>query len=177
MNDLDVARQAILNEEEGAAFYALAAEKAADPDVKEAFLYLKDEELTHAGWIRSLYERLVTDAASTNLEWDTLAEFEFKKQSEMQKKGTSPGIFTKADSTFDMAILEMSVFAAGILMEKESIEFYTRAAKETNHQDAKKLYQELVKWEEEHLNNLTRIHQGLRQLFLEKQEFYYSPKL
>jgi rubrerythrin len=175
MHDLDVARQAILNEEEGAAFYSLAAENAADPDVTEAFLYLKDEEIKHAGWIRSLYDRLVLHAASSNLEWDTLAEFEFNNQAELSKKGNSPGFFLKP-SNFKLAIIELAVFAAGPL-EKESIEYYTKAASETDNEDAKKLYEELITWENEHLKDLTRIHSELRQLWLEQQDFYYSPAL
>jgi len=177
MNDLDVARQAILNEEEGAAFYSSAAEKASDPDVKEAFLYLKNEELQHAKWIRSLYDHLVLAAASTNLEWGTLAEIEQNIKAETDKQGRSPKIFTEADDTFNMAIMELAVFAAGKLMEVESIEFYEKAAAETESEEARKLYKTLVNWEKDHLTNLTRIHQGLRTQLLEQYEFYYSPKL
>lgn len=177
MNDLDVARQAILNEEEGAAFYDLAAEKTTDESVKEAFLYLKDQELKHAQWLRSLYERLVFTEASSNLEWETLAEFEFKRQAELEKSGKSPNIFTKAGTTFRLAVMELAVFAAAILMEKESMEFYRKAAAEAQSEDARKLYESLALWELDHYNDLTEIHQGLQQQWLEKQEFYYSPKL
>lgn len=177
MNDLDVARQAILNEEEGAAFYASAAEKANDPNVKEAFLYLKDQELQHAKWIRSLYDHLVLAASSTNLEWGTLAEIEANIRAEHNKRGKSPKIFKEDDPAFKMAVMEIAVFAAGKLMEEESIAFYEKAARETESQEAKKLYLALVDWEKEHLEELTTIHEGLRKLWLEQFEFYYSPKL
>jgi len=48
MNDLDVIRQAILNEVEGIAFYDLAAERTSNPEVKEALIYLKDQEFFHS---------------------------------------------------------------------------------------------------------------------------------
>ncbi|NLI93073.1 MAG: ferritin family protein [Peptococcaceae bacterium] len=177
MNDLDVARQAILNEEEGAAFYSLAAEKTSDSNAKDAFQYLKEQELQHADWLRSLYDRLVISEASRNLEWETLAEFEFKRQAELEKRGKSPNIFNKAGNAFKLATIEMAVFAAGILMEKESMDFYLKAAAETDSLEARKLYLALAEWEREHYNDLSEIHEGLKQQWLEKQEFTYSPKL
>ena len=175
--DLDVIRQAILNEEEGTAFYSMAAEKTSDETLKEAYSHLMNEELQHGKWLRSLYERLLLKEASANSEWDTLEEIMFNKNAEMRKQGKSPGLFTQADAKFEIAITDMAVFAAGALMEQASIDFYTKASSETKSEEAKKLYDVLVEWEDIHLNELNSIHEGLMKIWLDKYEFTYSPKL
>jgi len=175
--DLDVIRQAILNEDEGAAFYAMAAEKTSDETLKEAYSHLKDEELEHGTWLRSLYDRLLLKGASANLEWNTLAEIMFNKDAEMRKQGKSPGLFSQADEKFEIAITDMAVFAAGALMERASIDFYTKASSETESEEAKKLYDVLVEWENVHLHELNTIHHDLMKIWLDKYDFTYSPKL
>lgn len=177
MNDLDVCRQAILNEEEGAAFYALAAEKTADDDVKEAFLFLMEEEKLHSKWLRSLYDRLVFQVASANLEWETLAEFEFNREAELSKQGRSPEIFAQNKDYFNLTINDIAVFAAGAFIEKASIEFYQNAQQNAQSEDARKLYEKLVIWEKDHLDELNRIHKALSEEWLNQQEFTHSPQL
>lgn len=59
MDDLDVIRQAILNEVEGMAFYDLAAQRTSNPEVKEALIFLKDQEADHEEWLKNLFERLL----------------------------------------------------------------------------------------------------------------------
>ncbi|ADY56668.1 Rubrerythrin [Syntrophobotulus glycolicus DSM 8271] len=179
MNDLDVLRQAILNEAEGAAFYAMAAEKTADTSSKEAFGYLKDQEVQHEEWLRSLYDRLVLQVASSsaNLEWETLAEIEFIREAELRKKGKSPELFSQAGGKFKLALSDMAVFSAGALMEQASIDFYTKAAASTQNEEAKKIYTILVEWEGDHLNQLNEIHENLTELWIQEQDFSSSPKL
>lgn len=175
--DLDVIRQAILNEEEGAAFYSMAAEKTSDETLTEAYSHLQNEELLHGTWLRSLYERLLLKKASANSEWDTLTEIMSNKDAEMRKQGQSPRLFAQADKKFEIAITDMAVFAAGALMEKASIDFYTKASSETKSEEAKKLYDMLVDWENVHLNELNSIHDDLMKIWLDKYEFTYSPEL
>lgn len=177
MNELDAARQAILNEEEGAAFYSLAADNTSNPDAKEAFLSLKDQELKHAEWLRSLYNRLISTSSITNLEWETLAEIEFNRNAELKKRGVSPKIFSQAGTTFKFAVTELSVYAAGILMEKDSMEFYQKAAANAESLEAKKLFETLAEWEKGHFDELTAIHTALKEYWLEQQDFYESPQL
>lgn len=177
MNELDVCRQAILNEEEGAAFYALAAERTEDSDVKEAFLFLREQEKLHSKWLRSLYNHLVFEVASANMEWETLAEFEFNRQAELNKQGRSPEIFLKNKANFNLSIDDITVFAAGALIEKASIEFYQDALEKAVSEDAKQLYQRLVIWEQDHLDELNRIHKALSDQWLDQQDFTHSPKL
>lgn len=177
MSEFNVARQAILNEIEGAAFYSLGAEKSADSEVKEALLHLKNQELEHKEWLLSLYKYLELSVTSPHLEWETLQEIEDRVKEESQKNGEAPTLFKKAEKKFKLVESDMAVFAAGALMEKESIQFYTEAAKQSNNKNAKRLFSLLAEWEKEHLNELNTIHDALMKQWLAEYEFTYSPKL
>ena len=67
--------------------------------------------------------------------------------------------------------MEMATFGAGLLMEKNSIDFYKKASNETKTLEAKKLYDQLAKWEMVHLDKLAKIHEMLRDEWWEKQQF------
>lgn len=127
--------------------------------------------------MRSLYESLVMKKATSDLEWYTAGEIAFNKNVEMRKQGKSPGLFAQAEQKFQVAITDMAVFAAGALMEKASIEFYENAAIESKSDDAKKLFNILVGWEKQHLDELSTIHEALMKEWMDKQEFTHSPKL
>ncbi len=177
MDDLDAVRQAILNEAEGAAFYAMAAEKTTDSSLKEAFGFLKAQEVQHEEWLRSLYDRLIFKKSASNLVWETLEEVEFNRRAELEKRGKSPELFTKAGGKFNIALSDMAVFAAGALMEQAAIDFYTNAASKAQDEEAKKMYTMLVEWEKDHLRELNEIHDNLSKLWLDEQEFTSSPEL
>lgn len=86
-------------------------------------------------------------------------------------KVKSPGIFEKAGEVFQFNAMELAMFGAGLLMEKNSIDFYKKAAEGAVTPEAKKLYEQLVKWETVHLDKLEQIHEMLRNEWWEKQQF------
>lgn len=161
MNELSIVRQAILNEVEGRAFYEMASAQATTTEVKEALQHLADEEKQHEQWLRSLNQS-IQDKTVFSLDWD--------KQSELEKV-QSPGIFDKAPEVFRFNAMELATFGAGLLMEKNSIDFYKQASKEAVTPEAKKLYEQLVKWETVHLDKLEKIHEMLQNEWWEKQQF------
>jgi len=179
MNDLDVIRQAILNEVEGIAFYDLAAERTSNPEVKEALTYLKDQEVDHEKWLKNLFERLLKKK-HFELEFLPWLEAEHKTQCEREKRGKSPELFAKAKEQFQngkffqTATMDLTVFKIGALMEQAAIDFYSQAGEKASAPEAKALYKQLVNWEKEHLNTLNEIHDTLSQDWLQNYEFFYS---
>lgn len=179
MDDLDVIRQAILNEVEGIAFYDLAAEKTTNPEVKEALIFLKNQEADHEAWLKNLFERLL-QKKHFELEYVTWLDLQHKQQSEREKRGTSPELFAKAKQQFQdgklfqTATMDLAIFKVGALMEQAAIDFYSQAAKKSTSPEAKALYERLVTWEQEHLNTLNEIHETLTKDWLENYEFFYS---
>lgn len=154
-SELEILKTAIINEVEGYSFYRLAAEKTNDPEVKEAFILLAEEEIKHEEWLRDLY-REISEGKST----------EAKLVS-----GQSPGIFKRENINSESGSLEVSVLRIGILMEKTSIDFYREASEKTRNSRAKEMYQELLDWEKEHMDSLERMYELAREEWWGRQGF------
>ncbi|MFZ3101816.1 MAG: ferritin family protein [Desulfitobacteriaceae bacterium] len=161
MNELSIIQQAILNEVEGTAFYEMAVLQATNTDVKLALQHLRDQEIVHERWLRSLNQSIQAKI-TFKLDQDKLNELE---------KVQSPGIFAKAGEVFQFSAIELAIFGAGLLMEKASIDFYDKAAKEAVTPEEKELFNHLVKWETVHLELLDKIHSMLQDEWWEKQQF------
>ncbi len=161
MKESSIIQQAILNEVEGTAFYEMAEAQATNKDVKLALQHLRDQEIDHEQWLRSLNQSIQGKSTFT-LDWNKINELE---------KVQSPGIFAKAGEAFRFSAIELAIFGAGVLMEKASIDFYTKAAKEASTPEEKELFNQLVKWETVHLDQLDKIHMSLQDEWWEKQQF------
>lgn len=61
-NIIQLIKQVIINEIEGAEFYKLAAEKEGiSEEVKNEFLYLSKEEMKHIEWLKILFDKIKND--------------------------------------------------------------------------------------------------------------------
>lgn len=138
LNELDIIKQAILNEIEGYEFYKMAAKQSGSKESEEAFTVLANEELKHADYLRALFDQIKNDKDD---------DFALSFLSEPP----SPKIFdwTKIDNK--SASLALSVFGIGVQMEKASIDFYEQAKKSTEYENARKLFEILIHWENVHL--------------------------
>lgn len=146
--DIEVFKQAILNEVEGYEFYKMAAYNAGDDEVKKAFLDLANEELKHVEWLKDAFKKL-----SGNPEDHVkLADIE---------NPPSPGIFKWENLQTKNASLAVSVFGIGMEMERASVKFYGEAAKETPYEAAKQLFEVLAKWEQNHLEQFSKAYDAL----------------
>lgn len=71
-NEVEILRQAMLNEVEGAEFYKLSADKFAPSSTKDALLDLARQEEDHIEYLKSLSEKLIDDSRSINFDPETL---------------------------------------------------------------------------------------------------------
>jgi rubrerythrin len=156
--ELEILKKAILNEHEGNQFYRLAAEKASDEQVRQAFLALAAEEQEHEQWLKNLYQELMRN-----------------KPPEAEKFSlppvASPGIFSRENIGTESGSLIVSVFSIGVMMEKASLDFYREAARKTGLDAAKRLYLRLAEWEQEHLTKLESAYDYAREEWWDKQSF------
>lgn len=137
--ELEVIKQAILNEIEGYEFYNMASSHAAKGESKTAFLELANEELKHVEYLQKLFAKIkdhTDDDLSLALESDI----------------PSPNIYNWDKVEREQTSLAMSVFNIGIQMERDSIKFYEEARENTKLDDARELYDILIKWEKVHLD-------------------------
>jgi len=157
-NELKIIRQALLNEQEGIDFYNLAAEKAASPEAKEAFSQLAAEEQKHIDWLLALYR---------SIKANKLSEFDASEYEEP----SAPDLYNWQTIGRESGSLAVSVFGIGINLEKAAIDFYTAAAEQTQFPEAKALYQKLIRWENQHLEQFQRDYDSLREEWWDKQGF------
>lgn len=141
--DIEVFKQAILNEVEGYEFYKMAAYNANDEEVKKAFLNLANEELKHIDWLKDAFKKL----SGNPEDHSTLA---------MIENPPSPQIFKWENLQTKNANLAVSVLGIGIEMERASVKFYEKAAEETPYEAAKQLFEVLAKWENVHLEQFSK---------------------
>ncbi|MCC5908997.1 MAG: ferritin family protein [Clostridiaceae bacterium] len=136
--ELDIIKQAILNEIEGFEFYQMAAKQAGTKESSETFMALAREELKHADYLKDLFDKIKTNEGE---------DFELAFVSEPP----SPNIYKWNKMDKQYTGLGMSVFAIGVQMEKDTIQFYKEAKKKTKLKQAEILYDLLIKWEFIHL--------------------------
>ena len=156
--DLNIIKQAILNEIEGYEFYKMAANQAGTRDSKQAFLDLANEELLHADYLQELFDK-IKDNTEDDFKLSFLAD------------APSPKIYDwkKVDDKYTS--LAISVFGIGIQMERASIDFYEDAKQKTNFEEAKKLYDLLIKWEEVHLDQFIKQYNIYKESWWHDQGF------
>jgi rubrerythrin len=156
--ELRVIKQAIINEIEGYEFYKMAANNSKSTEVKDAFLELAEDELQHVIWLKEMFNKIKDDK---------VADFQLA----LILEPTSPSIFKWDNIDRKDAGIAVSAFGIGIQMEKSSIEFYLKAARETEIEKAKELYNILVKWEKVHLDKFSLQYEELKEEWWSEQGY------
>lgn len=140
-DELEIIKQAILNEVEGYEFYKLASAHGSGAG-KEAFIDLANEELKHIEYLKKLFEQ-IKNSQEDDFHLAFIAD------------PPSPDIYKWNKVGKDLSSMAMSVFSIGMQMEKDSIDFYQNAKETTNFSRARELYSILIKWEKVHLDQFT----------------------
>ncbi|MBT9130039.1 MAG: hypothetical protein DDT42_00363 [candidate division WS2 bacterium] len=139
----------------GMSFYNLAAEKSTILQTREVFLSLAKDETQHLSW-------LVSEAKNYFKSGYYPAPTAFK----------SPGTFPEIIPTQSIdADFEISALNIGLLLEKNSIEFYRKALTNSKNESSNTLYLKLISWEEKHFNLLQKELEVIRREYWEKAQF------
>lgn len=153
--ELQILKQAIINEHEGYQFYRMAAEKAQDEEVRSIFSAMAEEEKEHEEWLRKTYKRV--------------SENRQPVEALSPGKVEPAGVFTKEKlSNYGLAVSALHI---GVMMEKSSIDHYLDAAKKTRVQSLKDMYMDLARWEQDHLDKLEKAYDFAREQWWESQNF------
>jgi rubrerythrin len=157
-HELKIIRQALLNEQEGHDFYTLAAQQAENPEAKEAFDNLASEELNHIKWLREMYKKL----AANNPDGFDFSTIDLPPV---------PGLYTAENIGRESGSIAVSVYGIAVNMEKAAIDFYTAAAEQTKVPAAARLYNNLILWENQHLEKFLSEYESLKQDWWQSQGF------
>lgn len=156
-NELKIIRQALLNEQEGYDFYSLAAGQAGSAEAKEAFEQLALEEKKHIDWLLALYRSIKDNSGNFD--------------PSIYEEPPAPGLYNWKNIGRESGSLAVSVFGIGINLEKAAIDFYSSAAARTQLPAARELYQKLIRWENQHLEQFQQDYDTLREEWWDKQGF------
>jgi len=154
----EIIKKALINENEGYQFYKMAASQSETEEENDSFMKLAKEELKHIEYLKELYEKMKNNSE------DELSIFDITPPD-------SPQIFNWENVSKEKGDMALSVFSIGIKMEKESVDFYKNAAKETNNEEAKKLYETLIDWEYQHLRDFEKQYDMLKDDWWNEQGF------
>jgi rubrerythrin len=162
---LDIVKKAIRVENDGYQFYRLAEEKTQDAKGKEVFASLAKDETNHMQILKSLYQSIKGEG-----------EFKFDEVKEMKHildtTSESPIFSREFKQRLDRSAFEMTALSIGILLEKNSIDFYKHSAEGAAEKDAKMLFRYLADWEGEHLRALVNQQKYLQEDYWTEARFY-----
>jgi rubrerythrin len=141
---LRVLKQAIKAESEGYYFYQMAGEKSKDPNAKEIFNSLAQDELDHGSVLKGLYHTIMKKS-----------EFKFDHRRHHRSNSNSGSPETIFSVKFKNRIKQNNFAISAIriaqMLEKDAIKFYSQHAKKSKHPELKSLFNFLVEWETDHL--------------------------
>ena len=155
---LEVLKRGMEIELNGITLYKSASERTDDPKAKEVFNFLSQEEVKHYGYLKKAY-----DAASSGE----------KINIEISLPETSFNRIFSDDFLKNLKgkNFEFSAISTGMILEKNSVLFYSEQAKKATDPSVKHLFGELAKWEEGHLNMLTKEYNDIKERFWEDNRF------
>ena len=148
--------QAMQAEIEGHEFYKMMSVKSKDKGAKEMFASLAKDEADHHKWLADMYGKLLENPHAKVPKLPSKTKYNFK----------SP-IFTKDFlASRKKKNLEMSALSIGILLETNAIDHYKKQAAKAELLWVKKFFDDLAKWEGDHLRALIAQKQFLmREIF------------
>ncbi len=135
MNAIEIA---IRMETDGIKFYNEAAEKTRNPVGKKMFLTIAEDEKRHLETLSQIFKGLSISCK----------DFSPMKNIKTVFASLKDEMLKRVQATMD----ELEAFKIAMQMEKEGLEFYTKAASEATTEKEKTLFEALIKEEQDHYN-------------------------
>ena len=160
---IEILKTALLLENRGKAFYTKVANQATDPDVKQIFEIMADEEDEHIKFLSEQFSHFKEHQTFKDVKLpqgsdDTATEI----LSENIKKNISAAGF------------EAAAISSAIDMENRAIAIYSERAKQAKDLDEKNFYQWLADWERGHHQILFELDRDLKEKIWADNSFWPS---
>ena len=150
---IDILKQAILLEKRGYAFYSKVAEQTPDPDIKNIFIIMANEETTHVKFLSEQFSN-----------YDKNHEFLKVLLPDLANEAISNLVLTEElKKKIAVAGFEAAAISAAIDMEKRAIEIYSKQAETATDPNEKAFYSWLSDWEKSHLKILSDLDNELKE--------------
>ncbi|BBO15794.1 conserved hypothetical protein [Candidatus Brocadia pituitae] len=159
-NDAEALKIAMNIEEEGLEFYSLLMKSAKDDKARDIFSKLASAEKKHLALFQEMYSKITSPSNPVQGCEDYTVDLYLKDLVET-------GIFTKKGEAKRLATeikTDVDALKIGIQAEKDSILYYTEAAKNTRLEGGKKAFEQLTDEEKKHLKLLAEHLKSLKKL-------------
>jgi len=158
---LEILKSALLLELRGKAFYTKAADSADDPDVKEFFNKLAEDETSHIQILSDQYRSCKKEGAFKAFEHD------------IHDESVATAVLNdKLKKRIAGAGFESAAISAAMGMEERAVSLYSKRAAEASDPEEKALYDWLAKWETEHLESLAKIEREVTEAIWNDNSFW-----
>ncbi len=157
-NDVEALKIAINIEEEGLEFYATLVRTTKDSKVKEVFSRLAVSEKEHINRFQKIYSEIPSSPSTAQGAEDATMDLYLKYL-------VDTGIFSQKGEARKLAAeikSDREALKIGIQAEKDSILYYSEAAKSTKYDSGKKVFELLINEEKEHLKLLAEQLKALK---------------
>ena len=157
-NDAEALKIAISIEEEGLEFYSILMKSAKDTKVKEIFSKLASAEKEHLARFQKAYLEITSPSSSVVGCEDYTVDLYIKYL-------IDTGVFTQKGEARRLATeikTDADALKIGIQAEKDSILYYSEAAKNTKFETGKKAFEQLAIEEKKHLKLLAEQLKALK---------------
>lgn len=158
----NILKTAILLEQRGKAFYAMAAREASSEAVREFFAMMAEEENAHIAFLSTQfaeYEKSGLFAQNT---------FEHPAEAD----ATALILSEKIQKEISAAGFEAAAISAAIDFENRAIEVYQQRAHSATDPNEKEMYRMLAAWELTHVHLLQKIDEELRHQIWNDNNFW-----
>ncbi len=158
---MEILKTAILLERKGKAFYSSVAEKSDDPDVKNFFQLMANEEDEHIRFLNEQFAHFIENK-------------KFKK-ADIHVDDESPDEQILTDivkKKITAASFEAAAISAAIDFETRAVKVYSDRAENATDPDEKQFYKFLAEWESGHHKLLNEIDKELKEKIWFDNDFW-----
>jgi rubrerythrin len=162
---LEILRKAYQLEVDGYTFYAMTADRATKPLVRELFSKLAADEVEHQAFLREVSGHYGQKGA---------AAFDIAVSTPDLRAFTQAIFSDKLREEAQGAEFEAAVLSVGITLETNSITHYASAAQHADEEQVRSFYHFLADWERQHLQALQNAYAAMRADFWSRTPFRRS---
>ncbi len=149
---LDIIKGAILLEHRGRALYETAVKSTDVPEVKELFQMMMEEEAKHVQLLNKQFS-LISKGE----------DFDSAGMEDIQEDTADSVLTKKVVSAISGSGFEAAVISSALELEKRAVEYYSKCESEAETDEEKKLFNWLVKWEQEHMMMLAELDKEIKE--------------
>ena len=153
---------AMKGEIEGRELYRMVSERTDDPQAKDVFKYLAEEENKHFETLEKMYHSTLKGEEIKFPDLPRLVEF---------KDVESPIFSENFKKRIGQSHFEMSALSIALRLERDAADFYKKMAKESSDNGLKDFFKNLADWEEDHYRAIYREIQFLQDEYYQNNNF------